>query len=329
MNGESIRKRIVGEMFGRMERKYSEEELANYLMSLLMDSYPLLSAVTVSVDPGGEGLSVFAHRGLSGNFIKGMYARKTLPVIAAARKDPVFVGGDDERARDPSFRLEHAYRSLYAVPCRLQGETLGVFLADSDDPGFLTPETKESFLVYARLVTFFLALRTLRGMISRVPGVDPVTGLHSFKVFHEVLHRELSRGEKFGHPVSLLYLKVRNLREMNAVYGHVAADAALAEVAERIKGTLREVDYAARSGGMIHLVLSQMEKTEAANVAKRIVDSMNASPVGKGDILITVAIGVAQYPKDGGTERVLIPHTEAMVHESVRKGGNAFTIYPD
>ncbi len=329
MSGESIRKRIVNEMFGRMEKKYSEEELANYLMSLLMDSYPLLSAVTVSVDPGGEGLSVFAHRGLSGNFIKEMYAKKTLPVIAEARKDPVLVVGGDERARDPAFRLEHAYRSLYAVPCRLQGETLGVFLADSDDPDFLTPETKESFLVYARLVTFFLALRTLRGLVPRVPGVDPVTGLHSFKYFHEVLHRELSRGEKFGHPVSLLYLKVRNLREMNEVYGHVAADAALAEVAKRIRGTLREVDYAARSGGMFYIVLSQMGKTEAGNVAKRIIDSMNASPVGKGDILITVAIGVAQYPKDGDTERVLIPHTEAMVHESVRKGGNALTIYPE
>jgi len=329
MSGESIRKRIVDEMFARMEKKYSEEELANYLMSLLMDSYPLLSAVTISVDPGGEGLSVFAHRGLSGNFIKEMYAKKTLPVIAEARKDPVLVVGGDERARDPGFRLEHAYRSLYAVPCRLQGETLGVFLADSDDPDFLTPETKESFLVYTRLVTFLIALRTLRGMIPRVPGMDPVTGLHSFKFFHEVLHRELSRGGKFGHPVSLLYLKVRNLREVNEVYGHVAADAALAEVADRIKGVLREVDYAARSGGMIHVVLSQMAKTEAANVAKRIVDSMNASPVGKGDIRITVAIGVAQYPKDGGTERVLIPHTEAMVHESMRKGGNALTVYPE
>lgn len=329
MSGESIRKRIVDEMFVRMEKKYTEEELANYLMSLLMDNYPLLSAVTISLDPGEKGLSVFAHRGLSGNFIKEMYAKKTLPVLVASQKNPLFVGAGDERLRDPSFRLEHASRSLYASPCRLQGEMLGVFLADSDDPGFLTQETKESFLVYVRLVTFFLALRRMRAMIPRVPGEDPVTGFHNFKFFHEVLHRELSRGEKFGHPVSLLYLKVRNLREMNEVYGHVAADDALAVVAERIRENLREVDYAARSGGMIYIVLSQMPKTEAADVAKRIVDSMSASPVGKGEVRITVAIGVAQYPKDGRTERVLIPHTEAMVHESLRKGGNAFTVYPD
>jgi len=330
MSGDSIRIRIENEIFGRMEKKYSEEEQANYLMSLLMENYPLLSAVTISVAPEGEALSVFAHRGLSGKFIKEMYTKKTLlPVIAAALKDQVIVTGEDERAGDPSFRLEHAYRSLFAVPCRLQGETLGVFLVDSDDPGLFTRGKGDPFLAYARLATFFLSLRVLRGRISRVPDVDSVSGFYSFKYFHEVLHRELSRGKKFRHPVSLLFLKVRSLREMNQVYGHVAADAALAEIAGRIRGNLREVDYAARAAGMVYTVLPQMAKAEAVEVARRIVKAMNESPVRKGDISLTVAIGVTQYPKDGDTERVLIPHTEAMVHESMRKGGNAFTAYGD
>jgi diguanylate cyclase (GGDEF)-like protein len=326
MKGDNTRIRIENEMFSRIEKKYSEEEQANHLMSLLMDYYPLLSAVTIAVDPEGEKLSVFAHRGLSGNFIKEMY-KKALPIVQAARKGPVAVSGNEERAKDPSFRLEHACRSLYAVPCRLQQEMLGVFLVDSDDPGLLTPETKESLFAYSRLATIFLALRSLRGKISRIPDVDAVTGLYTFKYFHEVLHRELSRGKKFRHPVSLLFLKVRNLREMNEVYGHVAADAALAETAGRIKGKLREVDYAARSGGMIYVVLPQMGKAEAAKVAGQIVEAMDASPIGKRDIRLTVAVGVTQYPKDGDMERVLIPHTEAMVHESLRKGGNALTVF--
>jgi diguanylate cyclase (GGDEF)-like protein len=329
MGQESIRIRIENEIFSRMARKYSEEEIVNYLMSLLMDNYPLRSAVTIAADPEGKELSVFAHRGLSRNFIKEMYARKDLPLLVAALGNTVSIGGDDERARDPSFRLEHRYQSLYATPCRLQGETVGIFLVDSDDPGLLTTEMKESFLAYSRLAALFLSLRAVRGRVSRIPDVDLITGLNTFKYFHEVLHRELSRGKKFGHPVSLLYLKVRNLREMNGIYGHVAADAALAEMSERIKGMLREVDYAARSGGMIYLVLPRMSKAEAAELAERMVDSMNASPAGKGDVPLLVAIGVTQYPKDGETERVLIPHTEAMVHESLRKIGNSFSVYRD
>jgi diguanylate cyclase (GGDEF)-like protein len=329
MSGENIRIRIENEIFGRMEKKYSEEEQANHLMSLLMDNYPLMSAVTISADSQGENLSVFAHRGLSGNFIKEMYAKKTLPVVVEALKDPVSISGDDDRAKDPSFRLEHGYKCLFAAPCRLQGETLGVFLVDSGDPGLLTKETQESFLAYTRFVTIFLALRTLRGKISRVPDVDSVTGLFTFKIFHEVLHRELTRGMKFQHPVSLMFLKVRNLRELNAVYGHVAADAALAEAVRLLRSNLRDVDHAARSGGDIYVVMPRMEKNEAAKTAALVTNAMNASPVGKGEIHLKFAVGVTAYPKDGDTERILIPHTEAMVHESIRKGGNAFSIYPD
>ena len=329
MSGENIRNRIENEIFARMEKKYSEEEQANHLMSLLMDNYPLLCAVTIATDPLGEKLSVFAHRGLSGNFIKKMYTKKNVPVVMEALKGPVAVGGSDDRTKDPSFRLEHGYKSLFAAPCRLQGETLGVFLVDSDDPALLTPETQESFLAFARLVTIFLALRVLRGKISRVPDVDSVTGLFTYKVFHEVLHRELSRGKKFQHPVCLLFIKIRNLRELNAVYGHVAADGALAEAVKLLRSNLREVDYAARSSGDIYVVMPRIEKTEAAKTAQLVVNAMDASPVGKGDIHLKFAIGVTAYPKDGDTERVLIPHTEAMVHESIRKGGNAFTVYRD
>jgi diguanylate cyclase (GGDEF)-like protein len=329
MSGENIRIRIENEIFARMEKKYSEEEQANHLMSLLMDNYPLLCAVTIAADPLGEKLSVFAHRGLSGNFIKKMYTKKNVPVVTEALKGPVAVSGNDDRAKDPSFRLEHGYKSLFAAPCRLQGETLGVFLVDSDDPALLTPETQESFLAFARLVTIFLSLRVLRGKISRVPDVDSVTGLFTYKVFHEVLHRELSRGKKFQHPVCLLFIKIRNLRELNAVYGHVAADGALAEAVKLLRSNLREVDYAARSSGDIYVVMPRIEKTEAAKTAQLVVNAMDASPVGKGEILLKFAIGVTAYPKDGDTEKVLIPHTEAMVHESIRKGGNAFTVYRD
>ena len=329
MSAGDPRIRIENEIFGRLEKRYSEEEQANYLMSLLMDHYPLLSAVTIALDPEGEKMSVFAHWGLSGNFIKQMYTKRSLPVIDEARKGEIVAGGGDGREADPALRLEHDFRALYGAPCVIQGETIGVFLLYSDDADLLTPGNRESFSAYARLATFLLALRALRGRISRVPDVDSVTGLYTFKYFHEVLHRELTRGKKFHHPVSLLYLKIRNLREMNEVYGHVQADASLAEIAGRIKGILREVDYAARSGAVIHVVLPQMGKGDAARVAEEITSAMDASPVGKGNILLTVAIGVAQYPKDGETERVLIPHTEAMVHESLRKGGNAFTVYRD
>ncbi|MDA8123373.1 MAG: GGDEF domain-containing protein [Deltaproteobacteria bacterium] len=329
MSPQKTRIQIENEILGRQEKKYSEEQQANHLMSLLTENYPLLSASVVAMEPEGKGVSVFAQRGLSGDFIKEMYTRKDLPLVAAALKGEIVVSGGEARANTPGFRLEHDCKSLYASPCRLQGETLGVLVADSPKQDFFTPEIRQDFRAYAQISALFLAMRTLRGKISRVPDVDMVTGLFTFKYFHEVLHRELTRGKKFRTPLSLMFLKIRNLREMNEVYGHTSADKALAEVAARIRASLRDVDYVSRSGGNIYVVMPGTTKVNAGATARKIADSMSAAPVAQGKIRLTLAIGVATYPKDGDTERVIIPVVESMVHESMRKGGNAVSVYKD
>jgi diguanylate cyclase (GGDEF)-like protein len=329
MSPHKTRIQIENEILGRQEKKYSEEEQANHLMSLLAENYPLLSASVVAMEPEGKGVSVFAQRGLSGDFIKEMYTRKDLPLVTAAMKGEILVSGGEARAKTPGFRLEQDYKALYASPCRLQEETLGVLIADSPKPDFFTPEMRQDFRAYAQMSALFLALRNLRGKISRVPDVDMVTGLFTYKYFHEVLHRELTRGKKFRTPMSLMFLKVRNLREMNEVYGHVSADKALAEVGARIRASLRDVDYVSRSGGNIYVVMPGTTKANAGATARKIADSMSAAPVAQGKIQLTLAIGVATYPKDGDTERVIIPVVESMVHESMRKGGNAISIHKE
>ena len=327
MSSEPSRIRIENELFARWGRKGSEETQANLLMSLLMDHYPLLSAVAIVAEPGARKPTLFAHRGLSHQFVKEIYAGKALPVLEAALGGEVHVGPGDPRAKDPAFRIEHEYGSLLAVPCRTQEETLGIFVADSSDPALFTEELRGDFRAYATMIALLLSLRNLKGRISKVPDIDSVTGLITFKGFHEALHRELTRAGKFQYPLSLLFLRIQNLREMNEVYGHVAADAALMEAAARVREHLRVVDSPARSGGVIYVVMPRLGKEDAARTAERIVGAMDSSPVGKGKIFLRFAIGVVAYPEDGETERTLIPHAEAMVLESVRKGGNAVSVF--
>ncbi len=326
MSPHKTRIQIENEILGRQEKKYSEEQQANHLMSLLAESYPLLSVSAISAEPGGKGISVFAQRGLSGRFIKEMYASKDIPLIAAALKGEVAVPAEG-RGKASNHRLEHECASLFAAPCRIQDQTIGVFIADSGKPDLFTPELRQDFRAYGQLTTLFLAMRNLRGKISRVPEVDTVTGLFTYKYFHESLHRELTHGKKFRTPVSLMFLKVRNLREMNEVYGHVPADRALEEVAARVRASLRDVDAVSRSGGNIYVVMPGMAKTQAASVGRKLADSMDASPVTQGKLSLTLAIGVASFPTDGEAERTIIPVVESMVRESMRKGGNAVSVH--
>jgi diguanylate cyclase (GGDEF)-like protein len=328
MSPVNTRIRIESDVLATLGKRLSEEKQAGQLMLSLTDSYPLLSATLLAVDEGRSPL-VFAHRGLSGNFIKELYAKGSVPVIDAGLSGKIVLSEGDPRLNDPAWRFEHEAKSLFAAPCRIQGETLGVFVADSADPKLFDGETLEAFRSYAQHCAVFLALRGFHHEISRIPAIDTLTGLHNFKFFHEVLHQELARGKRLEHPVSLMFIKVRNIREMNDIYGHIAADNALVDLARRVKGQLREVDYVARSGSMLYVVMPETPKEAAGKVASKIVMAMNAAPRERLEVALRTAIGVTTFPGDGETERTLIPLTESMVRESVRKGENALTLFGD
>ncbi|MBE0557432.1 MAG: GGDEF domain-containing protein, partial [Proteobacteria bacterium] len=204
--------------------------------------------------------------------------------------------------------------------------TAGIFVAEFRDPGLADPATREAFGAYTQMSAILLALG---GEADVSTNTDSLTGLGTFKAFHDVMHREIPRGKRFGQPVSLMIIKVRGLRELNDVYGHFVADQALVDLSRVIKSQQRGIDHISRSGSSFYIVLPGTPKEKAVALAERIVSAVNGAPPGKKDVVLKVAIGVGAFPADGETERILIPHVENMVHESVRRGGNAFTVFGD
>jgi diguanylate cyclase (GGDEF)-like protein len=319
---------VVTGILDRQDTKHSEEEQLNHLAYLLADSYPLLSVAILAFDPSGGEFSVVAHRGLSRSFLKETYGRHALPLAGAALAGEVAVSPEDPRRDDPAFRLEHPYESLVAVPCRYQGETKGVLVADSRDVFLLTDTFRRAVRSCAALAALYLALREAKARLHKVPDVDAVTGLCDFRHFHEALHRETLRSLQFGHPASLVIARVRHLARMNEVYGHVAADRALRAVADALRAEVRPVDCLSRAGTTLFLVMPEASKAEATAVAHRFAAAVEAlSPEGR-EVKLELSVGVGEFPRDGETERVLIPHVESMVLESMRKGGNSVTVYP-
>ncbi len=324
----NTRIQIGNKFLAHIGKRQSEEMQATYLLGLLMDSYPLHSASILIMDKKRSPVA-YASRGLSESFLKEMYAKETLPVVGAAFSGESILMGGDPRLSDPAWRFEHECKAFYAAPCRLQGKTLGCFIAEFREPALTDAETREAFGVYSQMAALLLALEGFSNELNRVPNLDSLTGVYNFRVFHEVLDREFIRARKFGKPFSLVFLKVLHMREMNDVYGHVVADKALIELAEIIKGKLREVDFIARSGSSFYVVMPELPKVEAETAASKILEGMNSLPAEGRKVVLKAAIGVTAFPEDGDTERVLVSNVERMVHESVRRGGNTFTVFGD
>lgn len=95
-------------------------------------------------------------------------------------------------------------------------------------------------------------------------GIDEVTRLPIRSLFEIRLQEELSRSERNGKPLTMALIDFNLLKKINEK-GLPEGDKALRAVAEKILGSIRRTDYAARYGGDEFAVLLPGLETEDIN----------------------------------------------------------------
>lgn len=151
---------------------------------------------------------------------------------------------------------------------------------------------------------------------TRAEGrVDGLTGLYNYRWMIETLSREIRRSERYGEPLSLLMLDLDGLKPVNDRHGHLAGDAALRHVANRVSSVLRQTDSAARIGGDEFVVMLPSTDTAGAQlVAERLIAMLNDDPALVGDALVpvTVSLGLAEWQTGWDVCRLLEAADKAM-----------------
>ena len=78
---------------------------------------------------------------------------------------------------------------------------------------------------------------------------DALTGFFNQRYFHETLRREALRAQRYDRRLALLIIDLDDFKAVNDRIGHLAGDAVLAQVAERLRNEIRSVDIGCRVGG--------------------------------------------------------------------------------
>ena len=148
----------------------------------------------------------------------------------------------------------------------------------------------------------FMARKAAEQNLRFVASHDPLTGLFNRSIFNERLQQALAQAARFERSLSLLFIDLDGFKLVNDTLGHNAGDALLAELATRLRATLREGDVIGRMGGDEFVVLIEefAEVSQVAEVAKKLLETVTRPFVLQGrEFQVTASLGISIYPDDG------------------------------
>lgn len=118
------------------------------------------------------------------------------------------------------------------------------------------------------------------------------------RTFHEALAREVARAHRARHPLSLLLVDVDGLAELARTQGQAAAEAAIGEVEQALRGAARETDVIGRVGADAFAVaLVGAARIEAEAEFARIQATLRRG-ARRTDFALTVSGGIGELRPD-------------------------------
>jgi len=207
-----------------------------------------------------------------------------------------------------------------AVPVPLAHETVGSLAIFTRSPAhqFAEREVRELEDLAARAgpaVANAVRFREARQQAD----LDFLTRLYNRRVFHETLAREAARARRYERRLSLIVFDVDDFKAVNERLGHLAADHVLAEVAERVRATVRLSDVACRVGGdEFAVVMPESTLRDGVRLAERLQAAI-ASPAVLQAGHVGMSAGVAELVP-GDDARSLFERADLALHEAKGEG---------
>jgi diguanylate cyclase (GGDEF)-like protein len=149
-----------------------------------------------------------------------------------------------------------------------------------------------------RMVFFMfmvLLLSTLRRALKReheLSRTDFLTGAMLSRSFYEVTELEISRSNRYEHPLTIVYMDIDDFKHVNDTFGHSAGDMLLCSVVGAIKSHVRKSDVVARLGGDEFAILLPETDQDAAREAVAKIERHLIEAVSKNPWFATFSIGV-------------------------------------
>jgi len=156
---------------------------------------------------------------------------------------------------------------------------------------------------------------------------DPLTGLPNRVTFKERLEQDLARAKRRKEVVGVVLVDLDRFKQVNDTLGHAVGDRLLIEVAERLKGVVRETDTVARmSGDEFCVILSDQQDERSAIEAGRRVHRAFTEPFNLygQESHVTASLGISLFPINGGSPDILVKQADIAMFRAKAMGRDTF-----
>jgi diguanylate cyclase (GGDEF)-like protein len=157
---------------------------------------------------------------------------------------------------------------------------------------------------------------------------DDLTGAYNRRKLKEDLKEEIERAERYNKKLSVLMIDIDWFKEYNDFHGHQKGDKLLIRLVRTISYNIRFTDKLYRYGGEEFVVLlPETGEEEAKEVAEKLRNKIGEKKFegeekSQPNMIISVSIGIARYPKDGSSSNELINVADKALYTAKRAGKN-------
>jgi len=166
--------------------------------------------------------------------------------------------------------------------------------------------------------------------IAHLAHYDVLTDLPNRALFREQLDKELAIVRRGGQ-LAVLYLDLDHFKNINDTMGHPVGDELLKQVAQRLRGCLRECDLIARLGGDEFAIIQTglREPKDAEVLARRLREAVTETGFDLNGHLTTVdlSVGIALAPGDGTEIDDLVSHADLALYGAKAEGRANYRYY--
>jgi diguanylate cyclase (GGDEF)-like protein len=158
---------------------------------------------------------------------------------------------------------------------------------------------------------------------------DSLTGLPNRTLFTERVAFALTRQDRVGQSLAVLFLDLDDFKTINDSLGHIAGDQVLKVVAERLGRCLRPTDTVARLGGdEFGILLDDMnDPSDAFLAADRMLEILGQPAYLDGrEVSIPASIGIT-LDAHGADADTLLRNADVAMYTAKRRGKGRYQVF--